>query len=66
VEHIEKLVSGSGRALASLIIDGWREGLSGPEIREALGISQKEFETELKWLRRTARADRDQGGGRNG
>lgn len=66
VEHIEKLVSDSGRALASLIIDGWREGLTGPEIREALGISQKEFETELKWLRRAARADRDQGGGKHG
>jgi hypothetical protein len=66
VEHIEKLVSDSGRALASLIIDGWREGLSGPEIMETLGISRTEFETELKWLRRTARADRGKGGSVHG
>lgn len=66
VDHIEKIVSDSGRPLASLIIDGWREGLTGPEIKDALGISQKELETELKWLRRTARADRNQGGDNDG
>lgn len=63
VGHVERLVSDSGRSLASLVIDGWREGLTGPEIKEALGISQKELETEIRWLRRTARDDRDQGGG---
>ncbi len=61
VEHIEKLVSDSNRPLAALIIDGWREGLTGPEIKAILGISQKELETEIKWLRRTALADRKQG-----
>lgn len=66
VEHIEKLVSDSDRSLASLIIDGWREGLTGPEIKETLGVSQKELETETRWLRRTARADRDQGGNEDG
>jgi DNA-directed RNA polymerase specialized sigma24 family protein len=60
VEHIEKLVS--DRPLASLIVDGMREEMTGPEIKEALGISQRELETEMRWLRRTARADRDQGG----
>lgn len=63
---LEKLVSDSGRSLASLIIDGWREGLTGPEIKETLGISQTELETETRWLRRTARADRDQGGNEDG
>lgn len=62
VEHIEKLVSDADRSLSSLIIDGLREGMTGPEIKETLGISQKELETEMKWLRRTARADRSQGG----
>jgi hypothetical protein len=62
VDHLEKLVADSGRPLASLIIDGWREEMTGPEIKEALGITQTELETELRWLRRTARADRDQGG----
>lgn len=61
VEHIEKLVSDADRSLASLIIDGLREGMNGPEIKETLGISQKELETEMKWLRRTARADRNKG-----
>lgn len=62
VEHIEKLVSNSNRPLASLIIDGWRDEMTGPEIKEALGITQTELETEMRWLRRTARADRKQGG----
>lgn len=66
VEHIEKLVSDSGRPLASLIIGGWREGLTGPEIKETLGISQTELETETRWLRRTARADHEQGGNEDG
>lgn len=66
VEHLEKLVSDSGRSLASLIIDGWREEMTGPEIKETLGISQTELETETRWLRRTARADRDQGGNEDG
>ncbi len=61
LEHIEKLVSDSNRSLAALIIDGWREGLTGPEIKAILGISQNELETEIKWLRRTALTDRKQG-----
>jgi hypothetical protein len=55
IKHIETLVS--CRPLASLIVDGLREGMTGPDIKESLGISQKEFETEMKWLRRTVRAD---------
>jgi DNA-directed RNA polymerase specialized sigma24 family protein len=61
IEHIEKLVADSDRPLASLIIDGWREGMTGPEIKETLGISQMELETEVKWLRRRAWDDRNQG-----
>lgn len=55
VEHIERLVA--GHSLSSLIIDGLREGMTGPEIQRVLEISQKEYETAMKWLRRTVRAD---------
>lgn len=60
VERIERLVS--GHPLASLIIDGLREGLTGPEIQKTLEISQKEYETAMKWLRRTVRADANKEG----
>ncbi len=55
VEHIEQLVA--DHPLASLIIDGMRDRMSGPEIQEALGVSQKEYETAMRWLRRTVRAN---------
>lgn len=55
IEYIERLVA--GHSLASLIIDGLREGMTGPEIQGTLEISQKEYETAMKWLRRTVRAD---------
>jgi hypothetical protein len=49
LSQIEGLVA--DRALAALIVGGMREGSSGPEIKELLGISQTEYETEMKWLR---------------
>jgi hypothetical protein len=38
--------------LAWLIWDGFRSDMTGAEIREALSISQKDYDTALKWLRR--------------
>jgi hypothetical protein len=39
-----------------LIIEGIREGLSGPEIREALRLSQTDYDTAMKRMRRMVRA----------
>jgi len=36
------------------VISGWRAEMTGPEIKEALGISQKEYETAVRQIRRTA------------
>jgi hypothetical protein len=55
VEHIEKIIS--ERPLAALILEGMKDRMTGPEIREALDLSQKDYETEMKWIRRTVRAD---------
>jgi hypothetical protein len=43
------------RPLASLIVDGMKEGHSGAEIKQILEITQTQYETEMKWLRRNAR-----------
>jgi hypothetical protein len=51
--QIEELVA--DRPLTALIVGGMREEMSGPEIKELLGISQKEYETEMRWLRRNVR-----------
>lgn len=61
LDHIEALLA--GRPLAVLIVAGLRDKMTGPEIQEELGISRTEFETEMKWVRRTVRADRDKEGG---
>lgn len=53
LSQIEKLVA--DRPLTALIVAGMREELSGPDIKELLGISQTEYETEMKWLRRNVR-----------
>jgi DNA-directed RNA polymerase specialized sigma24 family protein len=55
VQRIKELIA--SRTVASLIIEAQLEGMGGPEIREGLGISQKEYETEMKWVYRTVRAD---------
>lgn len=57
VERIERIASKN--PLAWLILDGLRGGMTGPEIREALEVSQKDYETAMKWLRRNIRAKTD-------
>jgi gas vesicle protein len=54
VEIIEALVA--KRELASLIIAGMKEEMSGTEIRQLLEISKTQYETEMTWIRRTVRA----------
>jgi len=51
--QVERLVA--DRPLAALIVGGMRDKMSGPEIKELLGISQKEYETEMRWLYRNVR-----------
>lgn len=60
VARIKDLVE--RRPLASLIIEGQLEGLNGPQIQEMLGVSKKEYETEMKWIYRTVRDDAAKGG----
>lgn len=54
LERIEQIADEN--PLAWLILDGMADGMSGPEIREALLVSQKDYETALKWLRRNIRS----------
>jgi len=60
VEEIERLFAED--TVASLIIQGFREGLSGPEVRAALGLSQTEYDTALKRIRRKVGAIAKDGG----
>ena len=53
VERIEQIASQN--PLAWLIVDGLSDGMTGPEIREALEVSQREYESAMKWLRRNIR-----------
>jgi len=53
IERIERVLDGDEVAL--LLIEGMREEMNGPEIRDALGLSQKEYETAMRRLRRTVR-----------
>jgi DNA-directed RNA polymerase specialized sigma24 family protein len=54
VTNIEKLIA--ERPLAWLIMDGLVDRMTGPEIQKALEITQTQYETELKWLRRNVKA----------
>jgi len=54
IEIIENLVT--NRALASLIVAGWKDKMTGTEIRTELEISQEDYDKEAKWIRRTVRA----------
>lgn len=54
LEIIENLLS--KRELSSLIIMGWRDKMTGTEIQKDLEISKTQYETEVKWIRRTVRA----------
>ncbi len=59
LEHVEKLVS--VREVAALLVAGMCDKMTGHEIKEEFDISQKQLETEMRWVRRTLRADRDKG-----
>lgn len=50
---IEDLVS--ERDLATLILLDMKKQMTGKEIREDLGITETEYETEMTWIRRTVR-----------
>ena len=39
---------------AYLVIQGWREGMNGPEIQGNLGLSKAEYETVVRRIRRNA------------
>ncbi|MBA3632737.1 MAG: hypothetical protein H0W58_08020 [Acidobacteria bacterium] len=54
IEIIESLMS--KRVLASLIVAGWKDIMTGAEIRKELDISQEDYDKEVKWIRRTVRA----------
>lgn len=54
VQIIENLMS--KRALASLIVAGWKDKMTEAEIRTELEISQEDYNKEVKWIRRTVRA----------
>lgn len=45
----------AGDPIVCQITDGMLADMSGPEIQECLGLSQTEYETAMKRLRRTAR-----------
>lgn len=60
LEQIEQLVA--DHPLAPLIIEGWHERMKGPEIQDALGISDTEYWTVVRWLRRTLDAHDMRGG----
>lgn len=51
---IDKIVE--PRERAALILMGMKDGLTGPELQKELEISQKEYETEMTWIRRKVRA----------
>lgn len=53
LDRIELLVA--ERPLAALIISERRRGTTGPEIQEALEISEAKYETEIRWIYRTVR-----------
>lgn len=54
IEKIENLLA--KRERAALIFLGMKDGMSGTEIRDDMKLSQTEYETEMRWIRRTARA----------
>lgn len=50
VEEIETLFK--DQLLASLILDGWKAGMKGPEIIEALNIDETQYRTAVRLIRR--------------
>jgi hypothetical protein len=60
VERIERIASRN--SLAWLIMDGLSDGMTGPQIRETLEVSQNDYETAMKWLRRNIHSKTDKEG----
>jgi len=54
IEKIERLFLDDPLVLD--VIGGWRSEMTGPEIQEALGISQTEYETAVRRMRRRIQA----------
>ena len=54
VEEIEELFK--DQPLASLVIDGWKAGMKGPEIIEALNIDENQYRTATRLVRRRIKA----------
>ena len=50
VERLEAVIQQN--SLAWLVLEGRRDGMSGPQICEALEITQNQYEAAMKWLRR--------------
>jgi hypothetical protein len=44
------------RYLASLIVEGWKAGMKGPEIIEALNITENQYRSETRLVRRRINA----------
>lgn len=42
-------------AEASLVIEAWRQEMDGPAVRDALGLSETQYESIVRRIRRTAR-----------
>lgn len=59
-ERIQKiLLMAEEREFAPYIILEWIEEKSGPEIQRSLNITQGQYETEMRWIRRNARKTLD-------
>ena len=52
----------TNNTLASVIVGGLRDRMTGPQIREELGISKNDYEAAMKWLRRNVRDKTDKEG----
>jgi DNA-directed RNA polymerase specialized sigma24 family protein len=50
VAELENLVRDD--LVASLVMEGWKNGMKGPEIRDSLDLTQKEHEAAVKRIRR--------------
>lgn len=55
VEIIENLLM--KRETAALVLMGWKDKMTGPEIQAELALSQTEYDKEVKWIRRTVKAE---------
>ncbi len=54
VEVIENLVE--KRELAALIVEAWKEGMKRAEVINELGLSEKNYDSEARWIRRNVKS----------